>query len=160
MCQCVNVSRGNQIQVRPSQSKFNSLHTELEVIRASTFLPASLNRQAITLLSTLTRFSINGNESCASRRTRSNAKKRTVLCRCCYSILTNGCLASISWYGQSGFYAKSGSIYYHCFVYHVFAISNTMPKYLSSCWTKPIHWTKMKYLYLSRTQIILPCGKW
>jgi len=40
MCQCVNVSRGNQIQVRPSQSKFNSLHTELEVIRASTFLPS------------------------------------------------------------------------------------------------------------------------
>ena len=45
--------REKQIQVRPSQRKFDSSHTELEVIRASTFLPAYLNRQAITLLSTL-----------------------------------------------------------------------------------------------------------
>jgi len=30
----------------------------------------------------LTRFSIHGNERCAGRRTRSNAKKRTVVCRC------------------------------------------------------------------------------
>jgi len=52
LCMSPNV-RGKQIQVRPSQRKFDSPHTELEVIRASTFLPAYLNRQAITLLSTL-----------------------------------------------------------------------------------------------------------
>src|SRR6185312_6181548 len=45
--------REKQIQVRPSQRKFDSPHTELEVIKASTFLPAYLNRQAITLLSIL-----------------------------------------------------------------------------------------------------------
>jgi len=52
LCRSPSV-RGKQIQLRPSQSKFNSMHTELEVIKASVFLPASLNRQAITLLSTL-----------------------------------------------------------------------------------------------------------
>jgi RNA-dependent RNA polymerase len=45
--------RDNQIQVRPSQHKFESTHYVLEVIRASTFIPAYLNRQAITLLSVL-----------------------------------------------------------------------------------------------------------
>ena len=43
--------RGKIIQVRPSQHKFVSPHTELEVIKTSTFLPTYLNRQAITLLS-------------------------------------------------------------------------------------------------------------
>ncbi|CAI2178873.1 1603_t:CDS:2 [Funneliformis geosporum] len=45
--------RNNQIQVRPSQEKFESDHYVLEVIRGSTFIPAYLNRQAITLLSVL-----------------------------------------------------------------------------------------------------------
>jgi RNA-dependent RNA polymerase len=45
--------KDNQIQVRPSQHKFESTHFVLEVIRWSTFIPAYLNRQAITLLSVL-----------------------------------------------------------------------------------------------------------
>ncbi|RIA90179.1 RNA dependent RNA polymerase-domain-containing protein [Glomus cerebriforme] len=45
--------RNNQIQVRPSQHKFESDHNVLEVIRCSSFIPAYLNRQAITLLSAL-----------------------------------------------------------------------------------------------------------
>ncbi|CAG8567169.1 13561_t:CDS:2 [Dentiscutata erythropus] len=45
--------RGNQIQVRPSQCKFDSAHHVLEVIRGSCMITAFLNRQAITLLSTL-----------------------------------------------------------------------------------------------------------
>ncbi|CAG8525700.1 7878_t:CDS:2, partial [Ambispora gerdemannii] len=45
--------RENQIQVRPSQLKFDSPHCELEIIKGSTFIPAYLNRQAITLLSAL-----------------------------------------------------------------------------------------------------------
>jgi len=45
--------RDNQIQVRPSQRKFKSNHYILEVIRGSSFIPAYLNRQAITLLSVL-----------------------------------------------------------------------------------------------------------
>ncbi|CAG8567884.1 9056_t:CDS:2 [Gigaspora margarita] len=45
--------RGNQIQVRPSQCKFESTHHVLEVIRGSCMITAFLNRQAITLLSTL-----------------------------------------------------------------------------------------------------------
>ncbi|CAG8557141.1 10331_t:CDS:2, partial [Ambispora leptoticha] len=43
----------NQIQVRPSQRKFESPDCELEIIKGSTFIPAYLNRQAITLLSAL-----------------------------------------------------------------------------------------------------------
>jgi hypothetical protein len=46
-------ARGDEIKVRPSQYKFESNHTVLEVIRCSTFIPAYLNRQAITLLSAL-----------------------------------------------------------------------------------------------------------
>jgi RNA-dependent RNA polymerase len=45
--------RNDQIQVRPSQHKFESNHNVLEIIRCSTFIPAYLNRQAITLLSVL-----------------------------------------------------------------------------------------------------------
>ncbi|CAG8460481.1 5250_t:CDS:2, partial [Racocetra persica] len=44
---------GNKIQVRPSQCKFESTHQVLEVIRGSCMITAFLNRQAITLLSTL-----------------------------------------------------------------------------------------------------------
>nr|CAG8522922.1 6936_t:CDS:2 [Entrophospora candida] len=44
---------GSQIHVRPSQNKFESVHKVLEVIRGSCFIAAYLNRQAITLLSTL-----------------------------------------------------------------------------------------------------------
>jgi hypothetical protein len=52
LCQSKYV-QGNQVQVRPSQHKFESAHYVLEVIRGSTFTPACLNRQAITLLSSL-----------------------------------------------------------------------------------------------------------
>ncbi|CAB4393790.1 unnamed protein product [Rhizophagus irregularis] len=45
--------KDNQVQVRPSQHKFESHHNVLEVIRGSTFISAYLNRQAITLLSAL-----------------------------------------------------------------------------------------------------------
>ncbi|CAG8489996.1 3781_t:CDS:10, partial [Racocetra fulgida] len=45
--------QGNKIQVRPSQCKFESTHQVLEVIRGSCMITAFLNRQAITLLSTL-----------------------------------------------------------------------------------------------------------
>ena len=48
-----NYLNGRRIQLRPSQIKFESDHTMLEVIRTSQYLPAYLNRQAITLLSTL-----------------------------------------------------------------------------------------------------------
>ncbi|KAI8141150.1 RNA dependent RNA polymerase-domain-containing protein [Fennellomyces sp. T-0311] len=48
-----NFLSGKRIQLRPSQIKFDSVHTMLEVIRTSTYLPAYLNRQAITLLSAL-----------------------------------------------------------------------------------------------------------
>jgi hypothetical protein len=50
---CQSRLRDNQIQVRPSQRKFESKHFDLEVIRGSTFIPAYLNRQVITLLSSL-----------------------------------------------------------------------------------------------------------
>jgi hypothetical protein len=52
LCQSRYV-HGNQIKVRPSQHKFESVHNVLEVIRCSTFIPAYLNRQAITLLTAL-----------------------------------------------------------------------------------------------------------
>ncbi|GBB88560.1 hypothetical protein RclHR1_01510011 [Rhizophagus clarus] len=52
LCQS-RYARGDQICVRPSQYKFESNHNILEVIRCSAFIPAYLNRQAITLLSTL-----------------------------------------------------------------------------------------------------------
>ncbi|KAI8977017.1 RNA dependent RNA polymerase-domain-containing protein [Mycotypha africana] len=42
-----------QIQLRPSQIKFESEHTTLEVIRPSTYIHSYLNRQAITLLACL-----------------------------------------------------------------------------------------------------------
>ncbi|PKY56302.1 RdRP-domain-containing protein [Rhizophagus irregularis] len=45
--------QGNQVKVRNSQRKFDSTHTELEVIRCSAYIPSYLNRQAITLLSSL-----------------------------------------------------------------------------------------------------------
>ncbi|KAG9298243.1 hypothetical protein G9A89_002731 [Geosiphon pyriformis] len=45
--------RENQIQVRPSQNKFDSSHCILEIIKGSCFISAKLNRQAITLLSAL-----------------------------------------------------------------------------------------------------------
>uniref|UniRef100_U9T127 RNA-dependent RNA polymerase n=1 Tax=Rhizophagus irregularis (strain DAOM 181602 / DAOM 197198 / MUCL 43194) TaxID=747089 RepID=U9T127_RHIID len=45
--------KDNQVQVRPSQHKFESHHNVLEVNRGSTFISAYLNRQAITLLSAL-----------------------------------------------------------------------------------------------------------
>ena len=46
-------ARDNQIQVRSSRRKFDSTQYVLEVIRGFTFIPAYLNRQAITLLSIL-----------------------------------------------------------------------------------------------------------
>ncbi|RIA87188.1 RNA dependent RNA polymerase-domain-containing protein [Glomus cerebriforme] len=52
LCQSNSV-RENQIQVRPSQHKFESQHHILEVIRESKFISAYLNRQAIALLSAL-----------------------------------------------------------------------------------------------------------
>ncbi|CAG8473367.1 2338_t:CDS:2 [Acaulospora colombiana] len=45
--------RGREIQVRPSQQKFNSTHNVLEIIRGSCMITAYLNRQAITILSAL-----------------------------------------------------------------------------------------------------------
>ncbi|ORY97352.1 RNA dependent RNA polymerase-domain-containing protein [Syncephalastrum racemosum] len=40
-----------QVQLRPSQIKFESSHTMLEVVRPAVFLSATLNRQSIILLS-------------------------------------------------------------------------------------------------------------
>ncbi|KAI8328367.1 RNA dependent RNA polymerase-domain-containing protein [Chlamydoabsidia padenii] len=48
-----NKLHGRKIQLRPSQVKFNSDHYMLEVVRISTHISATLNRQAITLLSAL-----------------------------------------------------------------------------------------------------------
>ncbi|KAF7722442.1 hypothetical protein EC973_003144 [Apophysomyces ossiformis] len=48
-----NFLSGRKVQLRPSQIKFDSSHTVLEIIRTSTLIPAYLNRQAITLLSAL-----------------------------------------------------------------------------------------------------------
>ncbi|ORZ09851.1 RNA dependent RNA polymerase-domain-containing protein [Absidia repens] len=45
--------KGFKVQLRPSQIKFNSDHYMLEVIRTSSHISAYLNRQAITLLSSL-----------------------------------------------------------------------------------------------------------
>ncbi|KAJ2957340.1 hypothetical protein NQZ79_g6942 [Umbelopsis isabellina] len=44
---------GRQVQLRPSQIKFDSKHYMLEVIRTSVYIPSYLNRQAITILSSL-----------------------------------------------------------------------------------------------------------
>lgn len=44
---------GRQVQLRPSQIKFDSQHYMLEVIRTSVYIPSYLNRQAITILSSL-----------------------------------------------------------------------------------------------------------
>ncbi|CAG8736740.1 22287_t:CDS:2, partial [Rhizophagus irregularis] len=52
LCQSNNV-KDNEVQVRPSQHKFESHHNDLEVIRGSTFISAYLNHQAITFLSAL-----------------------------------------------------------------------------------------------------------
>jgi hypothetical protein len=46
-------SKNVKIQLRPSQIKFESQHLTLEVIRTSTYIPGFLNRQVITLLSSL-----------------------------------------------------------------------------------------------------------
>jgi len=42
-----------EVQLRPSQIKFDTKHFILEVIRTSTYIPSYLNRQAITILSSL-----------------------------------------------------------------------------------------------------------
>jgi hypothetical protein len=42
-----------EIQLRPSQIKFDTKHSILEVIRPSTYIPSYLKRQAITILSSL-----------------------------------------------------------------------------------------------------------
>lgn len=42
-----------KIQLRPSQTKFESKHLTLEIIRTSTYIHGYLNRQVITLLSSL-----------------------------------------------------------------------------------------------------------
>ncbi|RGB35100.1 RNA dependent RNA polymerase-domain-containing protein [Rhizophagus diaphanus] len=52
LCQSTNV-KDNEVQVRPSQHKFESHHNELEIIRGSTFISAYLNHQSITFLSAL-----------------------------------------------------------------------------------------------------------
>lgn len=48
-----NFLEGRKIQLRPSQIKFESDHYMLEVIRVSNLIPGYLNRQAITILSSL-----------------------------------------------------------------------------------------------------------
>ncbi|RUS27038.1 RNA dependent RNA polymerase-domain-containing protein [Jimgerdemannia flammicorona] len=51
---CVsNYVKGNCVELRPSQIKFKSPHAHLEIIKTSTFTSAHLNRQVITLLTTL-----------------------------------------------------------------------------------------------------------
>lgn len=45
--------RGRQIKIRPSQQKFEAVYNGLEVIRCSRFSNASLNRQTISILSSL-----------------------------------------------------------------------------------------------------------
>ncbi|ORX60333.1 RdRP-domain-containing protein [Hesseltinella vesiculosa] len=45
--------KGYKVELRPSQIKFTSDHTMLEVVRVSSHISAFLNRQAITLLSAL-----------------------------------------------------------------------------------------------------------
>jgi RNA-dependent RNA polymerase len=45
--------QGREIQIRESQDKFDSKSTVLEIIRPSTFVTATLNRQLIILLSSL-----------------------------------------------------------------------------------------------------------
>lgn len=47
------VNSNIKVQLRESQKKFESQYLTLEVIRTSTYFPGYLNRQAITLLSTL-----------------------------------------------------------------------------------------------------------
>ncbi|KIW07479.1 uncharacterized protein PV09_01446 [Verruconis gallopava] len=44
---------GNEVHLRPSQYKFAAVHDGLEIIRASRFVSASLNRQIIIVLSAL-----------------------------------------------------------------------------------------------------------
>jgi RNA-dependent RNA polymerase len=44
---------GDQIIIRDSQKKFNAIYNGLEVIRCSRYSPATLNRQTITILSSL-----------------------------------------------------------------------------------------------------------
>ncbi|ORZ25193.1 RNA dependent RNA polymerase-domain-containing protein [Absidia repens] len=45
--------KGRKVQLRPSQIKFESDHYMLEIVRTSSYIPAFLNRQAITVLSSL-----------------------------------------------------------------------------------------------------------
>ncbi|ORX92476.1 RdRP-domain-containing protein [Basidiobolus meristosporus CBS 931.73] len=45
--------RGDQVHIRPSQVKFESDHNILEIVKVATYIPCYLNRQIITLLSTL-----------------------------------------------------------------------------------------------------------
>lgn len=42
-----------KLQIRPSMRKFDTKHSNLEVIRAATFQPGHLNREIIVLLSSL-----------------------------------------------------------------------------------------------------------
>lgn len=42
-----------KLRIRPSMNKFTSSHNHLEVCKTASFMPAFLNRQVITLLSTL-----------------------------------------------------------------------------------------------------------
>ncbi|ORX90474.1 RdRP-domain-containing protein [Basidiobolus meristosporus CBS 931.73] len=44
---------GKLVHLRPSQRKFSSEHSDLEIVRAAKFLPAYLNRQLVALLSTV-----------------------------------------------------------------------------------------------------------
>ncbi|KAK9686482.1 hypothetical protein K7432_015147 [Basidiobolus ranarum] len=44
---------GSLINLRPSQKKFNSDHCDLEIVKIAEFMPAYLNRQFITLLTTM-----------------------------------------------------------------------------------------------------------
>jgi RNA-dependent RNA polymerase len=46
-------AKGQQVHIRRSQSKFNAIYNGLEIIRCSSFSTASLNRQTITILSSL-----------------------------------------------------------------------------------------------------------
>ncbi|ORX90712.1 RdRP-domain-containing protein [Basidiobolus meristosporus CBS 931.73] len=45
-----NEMDGYSVHLRPSQNKFRSTHTELEIVRTAEFMPAYLNRQLIMLL--------------------------------------------------------------------------------------------------------------
>ena len=46
-----NTLKGKKVQIRPSQKKFESPDTQLEVIRCATYSQGYLNRQVIMLMS-------------------------------------------------------------------------------------------------------------